>query len=331
MKVESDSLVFAERAMYFGHDGHDSVGVPAPSRNWYFAEGSTRGGFDTWILIQNPLGTPATVNLTFLTSDGRRLAHSMLVPPNSRRSLYVNDLLPQADVATVISSDGAIVAERAMYFAEGGGHGSFGAGQLSKSWYLPEGQTGDGFDTWLLALNPGETPANVKVTYMLEDGTNAEAFYAVGPGSRLSLYVNEAIPSGRFGTRVDSDQPIVVERSMYFASGRGGHNTAGSPLLAQEWFLPEGSTKPPFRETVAVINPSDRAANLVVTFMRMDAGPEVRYFALNPNSRLTLSVSDLLPDAEVSTKIASDTPIAVERSMYFAAGQGGTSSLGVPR
>lgn len=331
MKVESDSLIFAERAMYFGHDGHDSAGVPAPSKNWYFAEGSTRNGFDSWILLQNPLPAPANVLLTFLTPEGRQVQHSIVVPPNSRRSVYANLVAPNLDFATIVSSDQPVVAERAMYFGNGGGHGSFGASQLSRTWYMAEGQAGGGFDTWMLVLNPNQNPANLKVTYMMEDGTTTSAFYVAQPWSRLSLYANDVVPSGRFGARVESDQPVVVERSTYFAGGRGGHNVVASPLAAQEWFLPEGSTKQPFSEVITVLNPGDQVVNLAVTFMKVDGTTAVSYFVMNPTSRLTLNVNDLLPDAEASTKVEADGPVVVERSMYFANGQGGTGALGIPR
>lgn len=331
MKVESDSVLFAERAMYFGHDGHDSVGVPAPSTNWYMAEGSTHPGFDTWILLQNPLGSPANVTLTFLTPQGGRAERSLLVPAGSRRSVYVNQILFDTELSTIVSSDQPIVAERAMYFDDGGGIGGGAASQLGRTWYLAEGITGGGYDSWLLAMNPNPVPANLKVTYMTEEGPNVVAYYSIPAGSRFSVYLNEAIAAGRFGTRVESDQPIAVERSTYFAGGQGGHNVVASALVAQEWYLPEGSTRAPFREVISVLNPSEQVANLAVTFMKAGGGTEIRYFAADPASRLTLNVNDLLPDTEASTKVASDVPVAVERSMYFADGLGGTSSFGIPR
>ncbi|MHB8990235.1 MAG: peptidoglycan recognition protein family protein, partial [Chloroflexota bacterium] len=125
--------------------------------------------------------------------------------------------------------------------------------------------------------------------------------------------------------------PIVVERSTYFAGGRGGHNVVGSPTLSREWYLPEGSTRQPFTEEVAILNPGDRGARLAVTFMKVDGTTIAREFAMNPTSRLTLRVNDLAPEAEVSTRVLSDVPIAVERSMYFANGLGGTGSFGIPR
>jgi type VII secretion-associated serine protease mycosin len=330
MKVESDSLIFAERSCYFGHDGYSSTGAPAPSTNWYMAEGSTRSGFDTWILLQNPLGSPANVTLSFLTSDGKRTESKILVPPTSTRSVYVNQIVPNSDLATIVASDQPIVAERSMYFGQGGGHGGVAARAPSRTWYLAEGITGGGYDTWLMAMNPNQASANVKVTYMLEDGSTVEDHRVIAPGSRLSIWANDAIPAARFGARVESDRPIVIERSTYFSGGQGGHNVVASPTPAQEWYLPEGSTKPPFHEEIAVLNPSDHSANLVVTFMKVDGTTEVRYFAANPTSRLTLDINDLLPDTEASVRVVSDVPVAVERAMYFAGGRGGPSSFGIP-
>ncbi len=51
-----DGAVVAERAVYGGDRtwGHDSAGVTAPAPDWYLAEGSTEGGMETWVLVQNP-------------------------------------------------------------------------------------------------------------------------------------------------------------------------------------------------------------------------------------------------------------------------------------
>ena len=331
MKVESASQLFAERAMYFGRDGHDSVGVSAPSTRWYLAEGNTKEGFDTWLLLQNPLAVPANVNITFLTADGQRKEFATLLPPTSRRSVYVNQMVPDAEVSAVLSSDQPIVAERSMYFRQGGGHNSVAASQLARSWYLAEGVVGNGFDTWMLVLNPNPAVANLKATFMMEDGTTSTGYFAVQPSSRLSVYLNEVVPAGRFGTQVESDQPIVVERSTYFADGNAGQNVVATPLLVRDWYLPEGSTKAPFSQVIAVLNPNDRAANLMVTFMKIDGTTETRDFTMKPTSRLTLNVNELLPDTEASTRVSADLPIAVERSMFFSGGLGGTSSFGIPR
>ncbi len=331
MKVESDSLVLAERAMYFRTDGHDTVGARAPSTRWYMAEGSTKGDFETWILLQNPQSSQANVTLTFLTGKGQRQELSLVMPPTSRRSIYLNQVIPDADVSTMITSDQPIVAERSMYFRHAGGTGGLASNRLAKVWYLAEGMVGQGLDDWLLAMNPNPTVANLKVTYMREDGSTQIGYYSIQPWSRFSLYLNKKVPAGRLGAKVESDQPIEVERSTYFAGGRGGTSVVASPALSEEWYLPEGSTKAPFTEEIAVLNPGNQAAKLAVTFMKNDGTTDTRYFTMARTSRLTLRVNDLEPDTELSARVTSDSPIAVERSMYFANGLGGTDSFGIPR
>lgn len=331
MKVESDATLLAERSMYFRSDGHDSVGAPAPSNRWYMAEGNTGDGFETWILIQNPQESEAHTTITFLTVDGQRKDVALTLPPTSRRSLFVNTLLPDSELSAMVSSDQPVVVERTMYFRQTGGHGGLAASRTATSWYLAEGRVGQGIDSWLLAMNPNPIAATLKVTFMREEGPPQTAFFSIRPWGRLSVYMNAVVSSGRVGARVDSDQPIVVERSSYFAGGRGGTSSVGSDTLSQDWFLPEGSTRQPFTEEIAILNPGDRPARLAAVFMRTDGTAITQSFSINPTSRLTLRVNELTADSEVSARIISDSPVVVERSMYFSNGLGGTSSLGIPR
>ena len=48
--------VVCERAVYGNNRtwGTDSVGATAPASTWYLAEGSTGGGMETYVLVQNP-------------------------------------------------------------------------------------------------------------------------------------------------------------------------------------------------------------------------------------------------------------------------------------
>jgi hypothetical protein len=68
-KILSNMPVVAEPSMY-GQDrtwGHDSIGVTTPAQDWYLAEGCTAGGFETWVLVQNPNSSAASVHLTYMT------------------------------------------------------------------------------------------------------------------------------------------------------------------------------------------------------------------------------------------------------------------------
>jgi hypothetical protein len=330
--IESDRYIFAERAMYFGQEGHDTVGAMSPSTNWYFAEGSTVEPFDTWLLMQNPNKEPANVTVTLYREDGSTATHKMLVPHVSRASLLLDDIVPGASVGAKVESDRPIVVERAVYKEKGkAGTDSIGANALSKSWYMAEGVTRLGFDSWLLMLNPNDVPGTAKATYMLEDGTTVSRSYLVPPRTRISVYLNQEVPNARVATKIDSDLPIVAERSVYFPDGLGAHTTMAAPAPSKLWYLPEGSTSKPFTENVLVMNPNDAPANITVSLMKEDGTTVQKQYNMKPTSRLTLEMNGILPDTAFSTKVESDQPVVVERSMYFNDWKGGTNSMGIPR
>jgi len=130
-KVESNIPVIAERSMYWGGraEGHDSVGVTSTSNTWYLAEGSTAGGFETWVLVQNPNSTPVRVTLTFMTEEGEKSGpENVEIPANGRKSFNVKDYLPDTwSVSTKVSATGGIIVERSMYWNNRtGGHEAAG-------------------------------------------------------------------------------------------------------------------------------------------------------------------------------------------------------------
>ncbi len=63
----------------------DSVGATEPSKIWYLAEGCTAGGFETWILVQNPGQTPAEVSVVYQTDKGRVEGPTFIHPKGGNR------------------------------------------------------------------------------------------------------------------------------------------------------------------------------------------------------------------------------------------------------
>jgi len=230
IKVDADMPVVAERAMYRNNAGHCSSGTTVPSSEWYLAEGCTRG-FDAWILILNPGSTDTTCTATFYTSEGSSpIEKQVSVPAHSRCTIHVNDIegLSNTDFSTKIDANQQIVVERAMYWGENwqGGACSMGSKSLSPVWYLSEGST-NGFDIWLLIMNPANSAATVNVTYLKSgESSSVSETYNVPAHSRYNIKLNNV--SGLKNTTavseyISSDMPIVVERAMYFHDGTGGH------------------------------------------------------------------------------------------------------------
>ena len=330
-RVEAETSVFAERTVYFGHDAIGGIGTRSGARSWYLAEGSTQPPFDTWILLLNPNEEETTAHLTFMLENGGTVEVDQPLAPMSRVSVDTNDVVKSAGFATEVRSELPIVVERAMYFGNGGGHGTIGVKTPGKTWFLAEGDSRAGFDTWILIQNPNEdVVANVAVTFIKDDGTTQVAYYAIDPRARLSLFADMVVPDATFGARIDSDQQIIVERSIYVADGAGGHASSAMQIPETEWYLPEGSTRAPYREVLAILNPNAETTQVDLTFTRADGQPAVtQSFVLQPTSRLTVDANKYVPDADISTRVTASNPVVVERSMYWD--RGATSSPGLTR
>jgi hypothetical protein len=116
--LTSDRPVIAERAVYFGGraEGHDSIGATAASADWYFAEGSTGPGFETWVLVQNPGDATAKVAIVFMTDTGDAAGPVITLGAHRRQTVNVGQYLPGAwSVSTHLHADHPVVCERAMY------------------------------------------------------------------------------------------------------------------------------------------------------------------------------------------------------------------------
>ena len=334
-RVTADRPVFAERAMYGNNRawGTQSIGVEGPSSSWYLAEGSTGGGFETWILVQNPNATDSRVTLSYITGNGRVAGPSVTIPGNSRRTFNVADSVPNLDgVSATVSADRPVIAERSVYWNNrNGGHDSVGVTEPSKTWYLAEGTTGEGFETWVPVMNPGSKDARVTLTYMTDRGRVQGPTVTIKAGTRQAFHVADTVPdTWSVSTRVTSDQPVVVERSVYWNGRIEGHESVGVTAPSQTWYLPEGCTGPGFETWVLVQNPGDKPATVTLDYMTPGGavkGPSVK---LPANSRKTFFVADTVPgEWQVSTTVSADVPVIAERSMYGEGRVWGHGSVGI--
>ena len=138
--ISATQPIAVERAMYRSAAGqvfalgHAAAAVAQPSTNWFFAEGATGSFFDTYLLLANPSSQPAQVQVQYLRDIGGAVTQTYTVAANSRFSIYVDGVpgVESANFGARVTSDVAIIAERAMYWAGGffdyyEGHVSAGA------------------------------------------------------------------------------------------------------------------------------------------------------------------------------------------------------------
>ena len=256
--VEATGDVICERSMYFNYNGyiggHNAMGVTEPARQWYLAEGYTAQSYDTFVLIQNPGNEEANVDVNLLRKDGHVGKVSFTLPARSRKTIKVDDVpgFEAAEVSTEVQSDVDVIAERAMYFnADGrtGGHDSTGVSEAAGKWYLAEGYTGGSFDTYVLIMNPGDSVAKVKSTFIRADGHTWSRTDSLLPNSRFTVHVDEmpGFDNAEVSTLVEGQDgaKVIAERSMYFVYNDvypGGHDSTGVTDPGTTWYFAEGYT-----------------------------------------------------------------------------------------
>jgi hypothetical protein len=239
--VDASKPISAERAMYFGttplfKGGHDSPGVTLPATDWFFGEGATGSFFDTFVLLGNPSTRTANVKMTYQLAGGGTVVVNRTVAPFGRTTLntaFEDPALAATTFALALSSSEPIIAERSMYWDRSVGewyeaHNSFGVNEPGMKWGLAEGRAGTprGFRTYILIGNTTDEESQVRLTFLRndEDLPSLIKNYIVPANSRVTIDVTGEFPAlldQEFGAllEVTDGSPIIVERSLYSASG----------------------------------------------------------------------------------------------------------------
>jgi hypothetical protein len=298
----------------------------------YFAEGACNQFFNTRFAIGNSNDAPAHVLLTFQDLAGQTSQKAMLLAPRSRATLDARDVAPLngASFSTLVESDQLVVADRLMTWDQSGYGSSAETAVTSPStiWYLAEGATHGVFDLYYLLQNANTSPAQVAVRYLLPGGRDPIVLhYTVAPRSRFNIKVDDepGLTATDVSAVITSDQPIIVERSMYFTTPSqpyaGGHVSAGVNAPANQWFLAEGSTGF-FAMYILVENPTDQESQIKATYLLPDGTTIEKHYVSAPNSRFNIDVTGEDPrlrSTAMSTRLEStnNVPIIVERTMYW--------------
>ncbi|MHB8895096.1 MAG: DUF5719 family protein [Candidatus Geothermincolia bacterium] len=326
--------------------GHTSVG----STQWFVAEGSTGGGFDTYIIIVNPNDWRADVEVIFSNEKGPVNTEELTLQPLTRKTLKVSDYAgSQWHVSTVVRSSSPVVVERSMYWDKKvkaspyemkSGHSNLGVSleelqarllmplffQKNKE-YLSEGTTAGGFDTWVLIVNPNNEYVSAKVEFIGSGGVIAERSVTLPSLARKTVHLeNYMSNSAEIATRITSDLPLIAERSTYWDKDasrlqphqmEGGSATTSAILPSTTWYFAEASSRTGFKTYILVQNPQDKKANITLTFYDTTGQKTEAVKTVNANSRSTFLVSDYVSNKDVAVKLSSDVAVTAERSTYW--------------
>lgn len=341
-----------------------SLGGPtrttATSTTWYFAEGYIGGNFQEFLTLENPDTKQAAqvqVKYLFATGQGPVIVHA--VPSQSRATVSVNDELhnpptgPGRAVSMIVTSlNGVgIVAERPMYFSFNGinsGTDALGSTKLGQHFYFADVEAQRNYSSFITMFNPpGGTNANVTVSYVAAGRQIATTRVAVPAGHRattspMSLGVNQTS-----AVYVHSDQPVMVERPMYFSTSRsnisgpvtGAATVVGTQSQGKDWLFAEGFTGTNFHEYLVLANfDRSKPANVTVNLEYSNGATNPTTFTVPPRSQYFFDVnrasaSFAQSTTSVSAEVSSNLPVVAQRQEYFRYNgtiPGGTDVIGQP-
>jgi hypothetical protein len=344
-----------------GIEAGDQLAVNAcasmTSPEWYFASGTTVRGAEQWLVLFNPLGTDAKVDVSVATQDGRQSATALVgldVPRRSRVMRKINDdAQNSARVGLEVEARvGRVVAEQVMLRAEASGAigttRTLGAVEAGPEWSFPFAQSVNGSNTSIAVTNPGARDAEISVQVVT---TNADL---VVPPFETTVAVDQTIavqvggcagtpdeacvpmdPDLTYSVQVSSDvdHPIVAEQIVSRADAgveAGVSATPGTPRGASRWVFARSRVAEERATIFAIVNPSGQAVEASFALVRegrVEELPELQGIAVAPSRPTTVTLSELVAD-DAAVVVTATGPVAVQRSLWGAAEQ--SAAPGVP-
>lgn len=199
---------------------------------------------------------------------------------------------------------------------------TFGGGKRADGdFYFAEGTTRDGYYEWICLENPGAAQVDASIRYMMTDGSIKDQPVTLPPDSRTTVDVNLFLgPGVDASAHVTGNGYFVAERSMYVDTGNisGGEQVMGVSSPSTEILFAEGTTRSGYRTWLALQNPGNDDANVLVTYIYPDKPPSPQNLTLKGSSRQTVDVNlNAGEEEDVSIAVNSTEPIIGERVMYF--------------
>ena len=305
----------------------EGVQIRVDEFQYTLAEGATGTFFDLDVTVANPNDALAGIRMEFLQEGGAPTSIDVPIAISSQHQQRVDEIVPAAAVSTVVRSLAGLplAIERTMIW-DGRGYGGHGGTAASPAprWLFAEGSQGF-FNTYILLANAGVVDSAVTMNFLLEGGGVVAHGLTVPAGSRRTVFAGDiaALVNQSFGLDITASQPILAERAMYLPGARlfeGGHGAAGVNRPERHWFLAEGATGSFFETFVLIGNPNNAVANVTLTYLLPTGATVTQPVQVAANGRLTINVETIdaqLADTAVSTTLASDLPIVVERAMYW--------------
>jgi len=142
---------------------------------------------------------------------------------------------------------------------------------LNTVWTFGAGQKAANVQDAVVFYNPNPDPVKVTLTIYRPNGTTVTSQRNVGPNKRGGWLLRDfpQVANGEIvGVKVEGEAPIVAALTHFDANKRFGYATLGTPSLGEvQGVSPEGEFGVGSAdESVGILNASDQAANVTLTF-----------------------------------------------------------------
>ena len=308
-----------------------------PWDKWYFAQGSTARGLNTYLLVSNPFEEEAVLRVRFLTPGGdttpARLK-DLVVPRLSQSAVFLSEYLTETPTFGIdlTATQGRVIVSRFMQATgKDGSKGiSLGVGvrNPASKWLFAGGHVPtDGEETIQLA-NPTETEALIQVVFETEqEQRSPPALQEVRlpAGRQTSIKVSDFLERGtKHSTTISvtNETKIVAERTTVEAlnPGRGIDTVFGVPDFGGRWVVavgsPAGGT-----DTIDILNAGTKRTTVSIAFVTeggLSRPPALQAIKIEGGRRASLDVSSSLAGAAATAIIEStEGSIAVERHLVL--------------
>lgn len=311
----------------------DAPSSPPPPKQFY-AEGTTRPGFQTYLTLYQPdmtgtvMGDTLRVTYNLGPGQGVPIIKDYYITRGTRGTVNVNaDIGPDKDVSTQVESLSGrpFFAERVMYFngvVIGASDGTTSPGRSNfwtqasapdDDYWFVEGTTRPGFREYLTLLSPntthdvainyffgpgqgtcGSNPNLVTLTAGVRTTIDVGSVPCVGAGKDVTVHVQSTTPGDEF----------FAERPMYFTGIfwgiTGGHDGLGLPPNPfTDTVFPEGTTRTNFRTYLTLLSETDQRV-AITEYMAVASDPSqqaqnvVSEVTLPANQRVTIDLKDVV-------------------------------------
>ena len=207
--------------------------------------------------------------------------------------------------------------------------------QTSSTWTFAEGEKNPGITDVITVYNPSSISIKVSMTVYPRSG--AAPFTVLGllgagrrGGWNLAAFNDAQVPLGKFGIRIDADQPIVAALTHFDSNNRQGYGAVGLPSLGAT----SGGTGSgqvglaATRENIAIFNPGTQTSQVTINFAFSNGSALRRTVNVSPGRSSSINVLNLTGFPQglaYGVTYTSTQPVTLSMPSYTSSASSGTT------